>query len=371
MISLGYLIQHINTKITAAIGARIHCDDVVCKSNYYERLVSANPCKILLWRGKTDLLHDTYKFDIPEKDRGPNSVPTGVSLQMFPNIKKSDIKTAGFSVVAENSSYSLPSRIYIDLELIRTLIEKIETKNDPSINNFLTELSREIAENTGNAIILALIQHPTIFDALIYYDTNYVNVAGAPTLEFTLPVFATKTGASVVREFSLTSKVPNNVKTMVYGIDSNKTGTQRVTTYNPYIYADAETRKQLADDWKTEHKQAIRKLAEAKEKIAKKPEKDEQIIKELKQILEKYVTYFTDDIEKSIGNNKSIFPMELEFTIDGINGFKFGDVLNFNGLPKRYTDSFVFTVLGIEHTVSNEGEWTTRIKCNPRIRIKE
>ena len=158
---------------------------------------------------------------------------------------------------------------------------------------------------------------------------------------------------------------------MVYGIDSNKTGTQRVTTYNPYIYADAETRKQLADDWKTEHKQAIRKLAEAKEKIAKKPEKDEQIIKELKQVLEKYVTYFTDDIEKSIGNNKSIFPMELEFTIDGINGFKYGDVLNFNGLPKRYTDSFVFTVLGMEHTVSNEGEWTTRIKCNPRIRIKE
>ena len=66
MVSLGYLIQHINTKLTTAVGARIHCDDIVCKSNYYERLVSANPCKILLWRGKTDLLHDTYKFDIPE-----------------------------------------------------------------------------------------------------------------------------------------------------------------------------------------------------------------------------------------------------------------------------------------------------------------
>ena len=376
MISLGYLIQHINTKITAAIGARIHCDDVVCKSNYYERLVSAKPLSLLLWRGKTDLLHDTYKFDIPESDRIKSLSPTNAatfnaSLQMFPGIKKADIKTAGFSFVSANSSYSLPSRIYIDLELIRTLIEKIETKNDPSINNFLIEVSREIAENTGNAIILALIQHPTIFDALIYYDTNYVNAEGAPTLEFTLPVFATKTGASVVREFSLTSKVPNNVKNMVFGIDSNKTGTQRITTYNPYMYANAETRKQLADDWKTEHNTVVYQLALTKEKIAKKPEKDEQLIKELKQILEKYVTYFTDDIEKSIGNNKSIFPMELEFTIDGINGFKYGDVLNFNGLPKRYTDSFVFTVLGIEHTVSNEGEWTTKIKCNPRIRIKE
>jgi len=371
MVSLGYLIQHINTKLTKAVGARIHCDDVVCKSNYYERLVSATPCKILLWRGKTDLLHDTYKFDIPEKDRGSNSVPTDVSLQMFPNIKKADIKTDGFSVVAETSSYSLPSRIYIELELIRGLIEKIETKKNPSINNFLIELSREIAENTGNAIIMALIQHPTIFDALIYYDTNYVTTGNAPALEFVLPVFATKTGASVVREFSLTSNVPNSVKNMVFGIDSNKTGTQRVTTYNPYIYANAETRIQLAKDWEFEHSQAVYNLAIKKEEIAKKPEKDDQIIKDLKQILEKYVTYFTDDIVKSIGNNKSIFPMDLEFTIDGINGFKFGDVLNFNGLPKRYTDSFVFTVLGIEHTVSTEGEWTTKIKCNPRIRIKE
>ena len=371
MVSLGYLIQHINTKLTTAVGARIHCDDVVCKSNYYERLVSATPCKILLWRGKTDLLHDTYKFDIPAKDRLTLPTTPDVSLQMFPNIKKADIKTDGFSVVAENSSYSLPSRIYIDLELIRTLIEKIETKKNPSINNFLIELSREIAENTGNAIIMALIQHPTIFDALIYYDTNYVTTGNAPALEFVLPVFATKTGASVVREFSLTSNVPNSVKNMVFGIDSNKTGTQRVTTYNPYIYADAETRIQLAKDWELEHHQAVYALAEQKEKIAKKPEDDEQIIKVSKQILEKYVTYFTDDIVKSIGNNKSIFPMDLEFTIDGINGFKFGDVLNFNGLPKRYTDSFVFTVLGIEHTVSNEGEWTTKIKCNPRIRIKE
>jgi hypothetical protein len=69
--------------------------------------------------------------------RTPPTTPD-VSLQMFPNIKKADIKTDGFSVVAENSSYSLPSRIYIDLELIRTLIEKIETK---IIYKFITKMT--------------------------------------------------------------------------------------------------------------------------------------------------------------------------------------------------------------------------------------
>ena len=62
--------------------------------------------------------------------------------------------------------------------------------------------------------------------------------------------------------------------------------------------------------------------------------------------------------------------MELEFTIDGINGLKYGDVLSFDGLPKRYTDSFIFAIMGITQAVSNEGEWTTQVKCVPRVRIK-
>jgi hypothetical protein len=61
--------------------------------------------------------------------------------------------------------------------------------------------------------------------------------------------------------------------------------------------------------------------------------------------------------------------MDLEFTIDGINGFKFGDVLTFAGLPRRYIDSFVFCVKEIAHSVGNDGEWTTKISCFPRIRI--
>jgi phage protein D len=71
-----------------------------------------------------------------------------------------------------------------------------------------------------------------------------------------------------------------------------------------------------------------------------------------------------------MNSTKAIFPMDLEFTIDGINGFKFGDVLQFDGLPKRYTDSYVFTVISVTHEVNTNGEWTTTLKCNPRVRIK-
>ncbi len=60
--------------------------------------------------------------------------------------------------------------------------------------------------------------------------------------------------------------------------------------------------------------------------------------------------------------------MNLEFTIDGINGLKYGDILQFDGIPKRYKDAFVFMIVGITHTVSTSGDWTTQVTCNPRVR---
>jgi len=110
-------------------------------------------------------------------------------------------------------------------------------------------------------------------------------------------------------------------------------------------------------------------LETKKNNFAKRPA-DSENNTQLQSSIERYVTYFTPDIKESIRINKSIFPMELQFTIDGVNGFKYGDVLSFAGLPKRYTDSFVFCVTSIAHSVSNDGEWTTQISCIPRIRIK-
>jgi hypothetical protein len=250
--------------------------------------------------------------------------------------------------------------------LIRKIIDDI--KDEPTIKNLLIQLSKSIRDNTGNAINMVLVQDPLISDALIYCDANYVK-SNVNVSEFTLPAFATKTGRSVVREFSLTSNVPNSVKNMIFGIDSWNTGAQKTTAYNPYIYADAETRTQLANEWKRKYTEASINLADIKYKKVQKPV-DAETIKNLQDILTKYVTWFTPNIEDSMQLNKAIFPMELEFKIDGLNGLKYGDVLSFDGLPKRYTESFVFTIMGITQAVSNEGEWTTQVKCIPRVRIK-
>jgi hypothetical protein len=362
MVSLGYLIQFISSKLMEQVGANITCNDTICKSNLYSKLISADSQKILLWRGKADIMSSTYYFDhSAEVAKSSGLIDKRI---MFPNVKP---ESPGFS----DNEDSYPSRIYINLEEIKSIIETIEKQEpkEPTIKNFLIKLSETIRINTGDAINLALVQDPLIPDALLYYDVNYVK-SNVNVNEFTLPAFATKTGRSVVREFSLTSNVPNTVKNMIFGIDSWDTGTQKQTAYNPYIYADAETRTRLAEEWKLKYTGTSIDLADKKYEYVQKPANDPQVIADLQSVLKKYVTYFTPNIEASIQTSKAIFPMELEFTIDGINGLKYGDVLGFDGLPRRYTESFVFAIMGITQAVSTDGQWTTQVRCVPRVRIK-
>jgi hypothetical protein len=90
---------------------------------------------------------------------------------------------------------------------------------------------------------------------------------------------------------------------------------------------------------------------------------DKDSITEFKKAMLNYIQTPTDDIKKSQQITSPIFPFDASFTIDGINGFRYGDVLKFDALPKKYTNNTVFSITQINHTVSNDGEWKTKINC--------
>jgi hypothetical protein len=367
MISVGYFIDFINRKFMEKVGAKIVCTDAICKSNkFYTKLVSADPTNILLWSGTSNAKTDSYYFDASD-DASQNSsiaqseqvTPVDPVMKMFPNIKPA--VTQGF-LAADGNAY--PARIYINIEIIRQITTEIE--KEPTIKKLLNTLSEKIQKNTGNAINMVLVQDPLIEDALLYTDANFVD-SSASVQEFSLPAWPGLTGRSVVRNFSLSTNVPNSVKNMIFGITSAETGTQKQVAFSSYIYANAETKKKLEETWKTSYKTNIVSLAKAKNDVAYKLT-DGPAAKTLQEALAKYVTYFTDDIKQSLNFTKAFFPMNLEFTIDGINGLKYGDILQFDGIPKRYKDAFVFMIVGITHTVSTSGDWTTQVTCNPRVR---
>lgn len=64
---------------------------------------------------------------------------------------------------------------------------------------------------------------------------------------------------------------------------------------------------------------------------------------------------------------KVLYPIDFSVTIDGIDGFKFGDVVKTNLIPARYTqEGMVFVITKIGHTIQN-GVWETTINTKARI----
>jgi hypothetical protein len=64
---------------------------------------------------------------------------------------------------------------------------------------------------------------------------------------------------------------------------------------------------------------------------------------------------------------KVIYPIDLSLTIDGIDGFKFGDVIKTNLVPSRYNaEKLVFVITKINHTIQN-GVWETTLNTKSRI----
>ena len=64
---------------------------------------------------------------------------------------------------------------------------------------------------------------------------------------------------------------------------------------------------------------------------------------------------------------KVLYPIDLSITIDGIDGFKFGDVIKTNLIPARYNqEGMVFVITKISHTIQNV-VWETTLNTKARI----
>ena len=121
-------------------------------------------------------------------------------------------------------------------------------------------------------------------------------------------------------------------------------------------------------NYKTKNQKAIDDLNEAADTFGRAPQ-DAESIAALKSATLEYLKYPTPDFRQSQQLTAPIFPIDASFTVDGINGFRYGDVLEFPGLPKKYIQNTVFSIISIVHNISSEGAWTTKVTCIMRPNI--
>ena len=372
-IQLGQLIRFINKYIltkqqSVSNQASIVCNDEYCFSTYYEKLISADPENILI------ISNDVYGTDSEKKDRHFISRATAWKS----SVTNVSIWNVNFN--AKTNTHSFPSRMFINLNLIKSILDELQ-KNSTTykLNDFLVELNKYIVSATGGAIDMQLITHPDTPEYLLFYDKNYLG--NKPDIHpYSVPMMANHPNGTIVKDFKISAKLPASMQGLMYTTNnSDNISEEQIAPYMNFMYnnaaiersgnneilinaGSANAKTELEKKYKTSHETYLKAFKSASQEFGN-IKKNESKQKELQSALTKYIQYPSPTLERSSLMQSPIYPYEVEFTIDGINGFRYGDAVQFEALPKKYRKDTTFSIISMNHTVSTNGEWDTKLKC--------
>ena len=375
-ITLSWLIDFINRLVITkakdiAPDARIICTSLneLIVSNYYEYLVSVDPDRIYIpWKkyGKKSWFTKDNDPDAPVNSRDGDD-------PIFSDITK---------------KLSFPTAIFINLKVIQENIKMLEDSDTFTLSAFLSAISAEIAAATGNAINMNLITHPEVQNALLFFDANFITTSTAKPVEpYSVPMFANHKHGTVVRDFKFSGKLPSDASNLAYVVnqDPGQIAESDIAPYVAYMYSantvervgndeiignliTSEELKRIQTIYKINHETFLDQYKQAIINFGLNPTNTE-VQTALKQSLSKYIQYPLPTIQESNQLAAPVIPFDVEFTIDGINGFRYGNVLTFDALPTRYKQNAVFSIVQVSHTVGTDNQWTTTIRCIMRPSI--
>jgi hypothetical protein len=391
-INLNYLVNLVNRNILSKIESivskpLIYSDSVSnCYSNQYPTLVSNDPDNILLTSaGNEKYVTDGYGL------MSPNSAELD-SIKPKQWLDRSvSAKSAFYD--PETEPYGRTGNIFINLEVINTIAKQFDSKPDEfTVGNFFKEIGLQISNATAGAINLKLVTDPEDLTVLYYRDINWIKDTKTNPQPYLLPMFANDPRGTVARDFKLSAKLPSQVQSLMYSINStDKVTESQLGPYINFMYNNGtstrtpskvinqngelvtvdelteygggkELTEKLAKQYAGTHDKYYNELITARSEFGNDPNSVEKQLA-LKSALTKHLQYPFATIQQTNQVAAPTFPIEAEFTIDGINGLRYGDILDFPGLPAKYRTNSTFTIKSLTHTISNSGEWTTQVSC--------
>ena len=397
-IALYYLIAYINTIIDAKLKSttnkpakkNIVCISEICTSTYFENLYSVDPQRILIPTTKIYV----ESIDKPDAYRHENGwahiLYTELGSKGNTSTKYTGDNLSNNDVIFDDTKIAT-SQIYINLQVIEERFKSGNKQNAFSIETFLEGISSEIHAASAGAIDLKLITPPESYlrdkNILLYYDTNIGVPKGPEVIPYSVPMFSNHPYGTVIRDFSFSGKLPSDASSLAYAVSINpkEISEKDIAPFLSYMYNNNTvergdgtesvgtmiTQQQLDDiikAYRETHELSITELDKATKSFLADP--TNMVKRGLMAVaMRKYLQYPKPTIQESNQTKAPIIPFDASFTIDGINGFKYGDVLSFIGLPKRYQENCVFLVVGQTDTVATDGQWTTAIRCLMRPKI--
>ena len=263
------------------------------------------------------------------------------------------------------------SKIMISYDYLNELVgnlEKDKGNESKSANNSIAKLLNKIFDcinqNSGTRFKLTMSQNPKNPKEFLIVDTNYVDATVVP-YEITAV-----TNNSICRNISLVSKIPSEVAAVAYVAATSAAAPAgaAIATINGQPGEKAEG----ADNEPSFEAAKIRVDSQGP---APKDDPDAAgpsttNVNALRAAIKRM--YTSGESANGVDAKKEAFPLPFEFscTLDGIEGFVFGNAVTCNYLPTAYSNSsnnkICFTVSTVEHNIS-ANDWTTTLNTICRV----
>lgn len=365
-----------NTKRKEVL-SHFRCNSQVSDTHYDSAVFSADPDTMII----PDHEMMTFKDDTSED--GTNIVsyfPKGLSRQ--------GNKVSFKGAYGTNENKGDMSKILIEVETVKEMIDSMD--EGALVTDFLNKIFRLINNLTGGII------QPILVDSSMESDitnTPYIDIVDNRAIynkDITPYNFKSFANNSLIRDINLNTELSTAIATEFY-LSANSKRTNKATAMSQVILGDYRTKiGAVSADDSVEGTTSPTSFLDAVNKIG-------DILDELNQIFVARAAYVTkgvtpevvssgkaalqsygfneDDSYKKPWNQGVLIPIKLSFTIDGINGLKFGNIVSTDWLPPRYKDlsgdpKIVFCITNINHEITNGG-WTTNIETQCRANLKK
>jgi len=338
---VSIVIERVHNTSKALRDITIKCDGTVTKGNVptggSDKLVSGNPKEILFpapyadYGGVHKLDFTTYSSDFTRGD---------LSKIMISASKLNEIVTGLVGDKGNNSKAA-----------------------DTSLAKFFSKVFDLINRYSGTRFKLTMSQNPKNPKEFFVVDSNYADETIRP-----YEITAVKKD-SICRSLSLVSKVPSAMAAMAYVQNTSAVapmGASMKTLNGEAPETELPKKPSSADALKAaKAKMDAQGPADPKDPEGAGP--SPKNVNALCAALERIYSGQDEDPGHDSTKEAIPFPIDFSCTLDGIEGFVFGNVITTNYLPTIYKKSKVaFTITRVEHNIA-ANDWTTTLGTVCRI----
>lgn len=258
------------------------------------------------------------------------------------------------------------SRILVSRDCISSLMHRYRDVDGDdkdvskvSVKRFLGDIFATIESASGGAYNLYLQQDPEDISGkrMLVINGKEPPDKAPKVVEFD-PMPTDGHGDGVTKKITMTGKVPKAVQAAAFG--STPGSGDEPTSLKALDEDDLEKETEAKKD-------VFTRLEEAHNNLAYN-DFDGESVSGLKAVLKEIVS--GEDAEEKAKGQTIPYPLEMECTLHGLYGFKFGDTVSSKHLPRRYTKTsglrVGFTVTKVTDKIV-ENMWTTELGTTCRI----